>query len=168
MPYALALAVLFGSGLRSWIATVQALVGAFIDGASGRIVGMALAERDEVPDETGVRVLCQLKHEAEGRFGRSLFAERTYSLLQPGRLVPLSPSASHRCQFSDAVPPSISLRARSAWMRASERSSKRSTSSSHSSWSNLIGTGGCLLRGDITRARYSLAESKTAEAVERG
>jgi hypothetical protein len=113
---------------RSWIATVQALVGAFIDIVGGGIVRVALTKSDEVPDETAVAVLRQLKHEAEGCLGRPLLAERHIQLVatwkaRAGLSLDFAPLPAQRRR-----PASISLRARSAWTRATERLSKRSTS----------------------------------------
>jgi hypothetical protein len=39
------------------MASVQALVGAFIDGAGGWVVGVAFTKGDEVPDKATVGVL---------------------------------------------------------------------------------------------------------------
>lgn len=65
---------------RSWIATVQTVVGAFVDGARSRVVGMTLAEGDEVPHKVAIRVLRQLEHETEGRLGCSLPPKRHVKL----------------------------------------------------------------------------------------
>jgi len=63
-----------------WIATMQAVVGALVDSAGRRVVGMALAEGDEVPDEAPVWVLNQLKHETERGLGCPLTPERHVQL----------------------------------------------------------------------------------------
>lgn len=52
---------------RSGVAAMQALVGALVDSARGRVAWVALSKGEEVPDEAAVRVLRQLKHEAEWR-----------------------------------------------------------------------------------------------------
>ena len=111
------------------VATVKALVGAFVDAAGLLVAGVALAEGDEVPDETAVAVLRQLEHKAEGSLRGSLPPKRHVQLDATQKSRPSSLSVSHFCQSRFAAPASTSRRARSAWMRAGERLSRRSTSS---------------------------------------
>jgi hypothetical protein len=73
---------------RLWIAPVKALVGALVDGARRWVVRVALAKRDEVPDEAAVWVLSQLKDKAEWRRGCSLPSGRHIELHASGESRP--------------------------------------------------------------------------------
>jgi hypothetical protein len=57
-----------------WIAAVKAFVGALVDGARGRVVGVALAESHKIQREAPVRTLLETKHESIRGVRCTLFA----------------------------------------------------------------------------------------------
>jgi hypothetical protein len=63
-----------------WVAAVQMVVGALVDAAGDRVVGVALAEGDQVPREPTLGILAEPEDEAERRRGSAFGVKRHVEL----------------------------------------------------------------------------------------
>lgn len=132
---------------------MQALVSALVDSARGRVAWVALSKGEEVPDEAAVRVLRQLKHEAEWRLRCPTPTERHVELYATGEARSSLPVSFALLQVENRLPAlDFSTGALGLNMRCRARV-QASTSSRHSSRSNRIEMSGKLPLGEATRAR---------------